>query len=255
MTASDDARQPRLYTELAPWFHLLTAPQDYREEAAEIAAVLLGASDGRLRTLLELGSGGGNNASHLKARFTCTLVDRSAAMLDASRTINPELEHVVGDMRSVRLGRTFDAVLVHDAVSHLTTEPDVQAALATVAAHLRPGGVALIAPDFVRESFSPREGRGGHAVDGRRLAYIERFVDPDPADSTYECRFEIELHEDGSVRRVGDLHVCGLFDRATWLRLAGRAGLADARWTHAPACESPSGGGDVLMVRRDAAAR
>jgi len=35
-------------------------------------------------------------------------------MLELSRTINPELEHLVGDMRTIRLGRTFDAVLIHD---------------------------------------------------------------------------------------------------------------------------------------------
>ena len=35
------------------------------------------AASGRLRTLLELGSGGGNNASHLKARFEMVLVEPS----------------------------------------------------------------------------------------------------------------------------------------------------------------------------------
>ena len=49
------------------------------------------------RTVLELGSGGGNNASHLKAQFRMTLVDRSPGMLAVSRALNPECEHVEGD--------------------------------------------------------------------------------------------------------------------------------------------------------------
>ena len=67
-------------------------------------------------TLLELGSGGGNNASHLKARFNCTLTDISPDMLALSRTLNPECEHLEGDMRTLRLGRTFDVVFIHDAI-------------------------------------------------------------------------------------------------------------------------------------------
>ena len=84
----------RLYSELADWFHLLTAPEDYAEEAAEIVRLAEAAVDGELRTLLELGSGGGNNASHLKARFDCTLTDVSEEMLALSRGLNPECEHI-----------------------------------------------------------------------------------------------------------------------------------------------------------------
>ena len=65
--------------------------------------------------MLELGSGGGNNASHLKAHFQLTLVDLSPAMLAVSRALNPECEHLQGDMRTVRLGRRFDAPTDHIA--------------------------------------------------------------------------------------------------------------------------------------------
>ena len=95
----------RLYTDLAPWFHLLTHPSDYGEEAAFVTRVVDEVVEGEARTLLELGSGGGNNASHLKARFECTLSDVSPEMLALSKTLNPECEHLVGDMRTLRLGR------------------------------------------------------------------------------------------------------------------------------------------------------
>ena len=90
---------PKLYGELASWWPLLSAPADYAEEAAFLRA-RSNASERPARTLLELGSGGGNNASHLKARFEMALVDPSPGMLDVSRALNPECEHVQGDMRT-----------------------------------------------------------------------------------------------------------------------------------------------------------
>ena len=103
--------RPRLYADLAPWFHLLTTPGEYVEEAAYNAERMAEAAVGPVRTVLELGSGGGNSASHLKQRFEMTLSDLSPEMLAVSRRINPEVEHVQGDMRSLRLpGRQFDGV-------------------------------------------------------------------------------------------------------------------------------------------------
>ena len=164
----------RIYADLAPWFHLLTDPADYAGEAAYYTQVIEAATDGRARTLLELGSGGGNNASYMKARFECTLTDLSEEMLEVSQTINPGCEHVQGDMRTLRLGRTFDAVFVHDAVDYLTSEADLGAAIETAAVHLGPGGVALFVPDTVSESFEPSTSHGGHdGPDGRALRYLE----------------------------------------------------------------------------------
>ncbi len=216
------------YSDLAPWFHLLTHPSDYEEEASFYAQVIEAASDGAAHTLLELGSGGGNNASHMKARFDCTLTDLSAEMLKLSRTINPECEHIPGDMRTLRLGRTFDAVFVHDAVDYLPTEADLRAAIETAAAHLRPGGVALIVPDAVKETFEPGTRHGGHdGEDGRALRYLEWTTDhPEPNDTTYDMDFVILLREPGRELRVEHDHrTCGLFPRQTWLRLLSESGL------------------------------
>jgi len=233
--------EPRLYGELAPWFHLLTAPHDYAEEAEQYRRLLLESCVGPVRTVLELGSGGGNNASHLKAHFELTLVDRSPQMLELSRTLNPECRHELGDMRSVRLGETFDAVFVHDAVAYITSEADLAATIATAAEHVRPGGVALFVPDYVRERFEPHTGTGGHDGADRGLRYLEWVWDPDPSDTTYISDFAYLLRdEDGGVRCEQDRHVCGLFPRATWVELIEGAGLrADPH--EVPPDEEPAG--------------
>jgi SAM-dependent methyltransferase len=216
----------RLYGDLAPWFHLLTAPSDYAVEAARYEEAIL-AELPEARTLLELGSGGGNNASHLKRRFTCTLSDLSPQMLSLSRTLNPECEHVLGDMRTLRLGRAFDAVFVHDAVMYLASEDDLRACLGTAFAHTRPGGVALFVPDCTRETFAPGTDHGGHdGADGRALRYLEWTSDPDPSDTSFEIDYAVVLHERGQPSRVvHDHHVVGLFPEHTWLHLLEAVGF------------------------------
>jgi len=218
--------KPKLYGELADWWPLLSPPADYAEEAAFFQRLLLSACRGPARTLLELGSGGGNTASHLKARFDMVLVDRSPDMLRVSRGLNPECEHVEGDMRTVRLGREFDCVFVHDAVAYMATEDDLRSAIETAAAHCRPGGAALLAPDYVRETFRAFTDHGGCDGDGRGMRYLEWTWDPDPSGRTYTVDFAYLLRDrDGTVRVEADRHVLGLFGRLDWLRLLSDAGF------------------------------
>jgi SAM-dependent methyltransferase len=218
---------PLLYDDLAEWWPLLSPPAEYEEEAAFYGDVLAGAADAPVRTVLELGSGGGNNASHLKRRFSMVLVEPSPGMRRVSVALNPDCEHVDGEMRTVRLGRTFDAVFVHDAVCYMTTEHDLRLAIDTAFAHCRPGGAALFCPDHVRERFQPSSDHGGHDGDGRGLRYLEWTWDPDPNDSTYIVDYAYLLREsDGAVRALHDRHTEGLFSRADWLRLLTEAGFA-----------------------------
>ena len=217
-----------IYDELAPWWPLLSAPADYEEEASYYADVLRERAERDPGTLLELGSGGGNNASFMKHRFRrATLVDRSAGMLEVSRGLNPECEHVLGDMRSVRLGRRFDCVFVHDAICYATTDAELQAVIETAYVHCEPGGAALFAPDFVREIFSPSTEHGGEdGSDGRGLRYLGWVSDPDPDDATYVVDYALLLKEpDGSVRVRHDRHLEGLFATDTWVDLLRRAGF------------------------------
>jgi SAM-dependent methyltransferase len=218
---------PRLYGELASWFHLLTAPEDYEEEAELYRRLLIEPAQGPVESVLELGSGGGNNASHLKRHLRLTLVDRSPGMLELSARLNPECEHVEGDMRTVRLGRTFDAVFVHDALAYILTEPDLQAVFDTAAVHCRPGGSAVFVPDYVTETFAVRTSHGGHdSEDGARgLRYLE-WVRADLSDPTrHVVDFAYLLREGEMVRVEHDRHLCGLFPRATWLRGLDAAGF------------------------------
>lgn len=223
---------PDLYGKLANWFHLLTAPQDYAEEAAFYRKVMLEASVSPLHAILELGSGGGNNASHLKAHFKMTLVDLSPDMLEISRRLNPECEHIQGDMRNIRLGRRFDAVFLHDAVSYLTTEDDLRQAIETAFVHCQPGGVALFCPDYITETFAPSTEHGGHDAGNRGLRYLSWIWDPDPIDTTYIMDMAYLLKEDDNVQCRSDRHLMGLFPGSRWQSLIREAGFSAQAISH-----------------------
>jgi SAM-dependent methyltransferase len=218
----------RLYSDLASWWPLVSPPADYTEEAADLLPVLVGDADAApARTLLELGSGGGSLASHLKSHFELTLTDLSAEMLTVSRRINPEAEHVQGDMTTLDLGRRFDRVLIHDAIMYLTTRDAVRAALRTAARHCRPRGIVVVMPDYVRETFAPSTQHGGEdGENGRALRFLEWSWDPDPHDDTFNTLFAVVLRDtSGRIEVVQDLHIEGCFPRANWLAWLEEAGL------------------------------
>lgn len=216
---------PKMYSSLARWFALLTPPGDYEQEAA-ICRDLFLRHNPHTRTILELGCGGGHNAFHLKNHFAMTLSDLSPEMLAQSKKLNPECEHIRGDMRSLRLNRQFDGVFVHDAISYMATTEDLRQAIATAAEHCAPGGCVLLLPDYYRETFSPATNHGGTDGEKEGMRYLEWIYDPDPADSTYIIDFAFILrNEAGEVTVEHDRHRLGLFSKNEWLAMLRETGL------------------------------
>jgi trans-aconitate methyltransferase len=225
-TGSEAMTDLKMYDSLAQWWPLLSPVAEYAEEAAFFLETLLAhPSLPEQPTLLELGSGGGSNAYYLKAHFTCTLVDLAPGMLEVSRTLNPECAHEVGDMRTVRVGHTFDAVFIHDALDYMTSEAEVRQALETAFLHCKPGGVALFVPDHLRETFEPDSDHGGADGADRSLRYLEWTLDPDPTDSTCVTHYAYMLHKGDRLWVEHETHTHGLFARAEWLRWLADAGF------------------------------
>lgn len=211
--------QPRLYTDLAWVWPFVSPPEDYVEEAATFRTRFArhGVADGA--SILHLGCGGGSIDWHLKAHYQVTGVDLSPAMLEHARALNPEVRYLTGDVRDVRLQRTFDAVLLHDAVAYMTTLADLHAAYATAAAHLEPGGVVVTLPEEVRQRFRQHRVQDStYSRDGCTVTTVHVDFDPDPADTWFEQTFVFLIREPGKALQIEvDTHRCGLWDLETML--------------------------------------
>ncbi|MEM1098636.1 MAG: class I SAM-dependent methyltransferase [Planctomycetota bacterium] len=264
---------PRLYGDLAWLWPVLSPPGDYVAEAATIDTVLVSRLGDGPKRILELGAGGGHTLLHLLAlgeersiacggfvgEHTGVAVDLSEAMLARCRDLIPGIDARVGDMRNVRLGERFDAVLIHDAVDYLLTEADVRQTLATVREHLRPDGLALIAPTYVAETFEAGDatedvpvpdayGSAVLAAHGVRSVSYATRLSPAEDEGTFAMTLTYDLeYVDGRSGRFVDEHRCGLFPEASWLTWMAECGLLAERWDEGAAGE---GGAWTLFVGR-----
>ena len=229
----------RLYGDLAYLWPLMSPPEEYADEAPQWRNQLLTRLGPKSRRVLELGTGGSHFISHLTDVFQVTAVDLSEQMLSNARKLNPAVEHVVGDMRSVRLDQVFDAVLIHDAIAYMTTEDDLIAAFATARDHLKPGGVFLTLPDHYADRPAwPYVNHRTHAQGDRELTYIE-YSAPDMSDpSLLQSTFIFVITENGERRIEFDHHTTGLFPVETWRRLIEKAGFRVERIDY-PVADGP----------------
>lgn len=224
----------RLYSDLARYWPIVSPPEDYAPEAESVRRLLARASPSlfsRTRhirpTLLELGAGGGHLIHHLTPSFDITAVDLSAPMLKHSRRLNPTVTHHVGDMRTARLGRTFNAVLVHDALAYMLTRGDLLKLFRTAKRHIKPDGLLVLMPDYLTENFPGHDlSHDHHTTRDEDITTVSLAHDPDPRDTTFELVMTFIIRKRGGEksRRVAspkiivDRHTCGLFPLSVWQR-------------------------------------
>jgi SAM-dependent methyltransferase len=137
----------RLFDDYADYYDLLYRDKDYAGEARYLQSLL--ARHGKTRGgFLDLGCGTGRHAIELvRLGYDGYGIDASDRMIGHARARTPpelksRLAFEIGDVRSARLGRRFDAVLaLFHVASYQTTNEDLAAMLATVREHLAPDGV------------------------------------------------------------------------------------------------------------------
>ncbi|ROZ64258.1 class I SAM-dependent methyltransferase [Kocuria soli] len=220
-----------LYEHLASWWPVISPVEGHAEEAAWIETLLPAQG-----SVLELGSGTGLLAHHLSKGLGMTLTDQSASMLAVSRELNPGCFHVEADMRELRLDRTFDAVLAHDAIDYMTTRSDLARAAATAYAHCAEDGVAVFVPDDLAETFVESTTlEENNAPDGRAARLVDWTWDPDPDDEKVQTEWLLLLRTAaGEVSVHHECHTFGLFGRQVWIDTLIEAGFSDVRSVEEP---------------------
>ncbi len=140
-----------LFADYARYYDLLYRDKNYAREA-DYVADLIHKFHPSAQSILELGSGTGIHASLLSEKsFNVHGIERSPEMLAQSLALpkvitsgHGQLTFTLGDIRNIRLNKSFDAVIaLFHVISYQTTNEDVMAAFATARHHLKPGGLFI----------------------------------------------------------------------------------------------------------------
>ncbi|MFI6008637.1 class I SAM-dependent methyltransferase [Streptomyces sp. NPDC051243] len=192
--------------------------KDYRAESAVVAKHIRSRFPAAA-SLLDVGCGTGGHLGHFAEEFGDVRgIDLADGMLDVARRNHPGIPVERADMRGFRLGRRFDAVAcLFAAIGNLTGEDELAATLRSFAAHLVPGGVAVLEPWWFPENFTP-DHVGGSVVThgGMTVARVSHTVLHDSGDASRMDVHYLVARPGQDVRHFSDTHVMALYSRAQY---------------------------------------
>jgi SAM-dependent methyltransferase len=220
----------RLYGDLAWIWPIMSPPEDYIEEAEFLTKLIKSYMSFDPKSMLHLGCGGGHIDMTFKKYSDITGIDISKPMLSLAKQLNPECEYMIGDMRDIRMEKSFDIVLVYDSVNYMLTETDLKSVFTTAYDHLNKGGIVLTVVEEEPYRFEQNKTKIQHRKSGDiELTYIEHWYDPDPKDSTYETDFVYLIRENKKLNVEIDQHICGMFELEIWEKLLADVGFEEKK--------------------------
>ena len=214
----------KAYNELAWTEEWLGEQSEYQEEVSVYVRLVHEYSAQPPQTMLHLGSGAGSHDRFFKQHFQITGVDLSPGMQDLAGKANPEVEYIQGDMRTIRMNKEFDVVIIPDSIDYMLTEDDLAQAIKTAVLHLKPGGVLLVVGK-TREIFMNNNFAYSGHKNGVHVTLLENnHVYPDQPDF-YEAVFCYLIREKQELTMHTEQHVLGLFSEEQWTGVFKRAGM------------------------------
>ena len=176
------------------------------------------------KTLLDVACGTGLHLVGLKEKFTIEGVDFEDEILDIAREKHPELSFQQADMRDFDLGKTFDVVICFGlSVGYMTSPEELTAAIGTMGAHVRPGGMLLIEPWLWPERFWVDRYTGGYIEhENGNIAWMQH-AQLDGDLSVFDIHYVFET-ADGLVH-FQDHETMGLFTDDQYRKAFDDAGM------------------------------
>lgn len=212
------------YNELAWTENLLANPEECKKEVLFYITLLKQYSVIEINSLLHLGCGAGGHDTYFKQQFKVTGVDLSNGMLKIARGRHSELEYIEGDMKTIRLNRQFDAVIIPDSIDYMVSEDEVNQAVTTAELHLTKGGVLLIAAK-TKETFRNNNFAYTGEKDGVNVTLLENNFINTFKPNTYESAFMYLIREQGKLSIRTEHQLLGLFSEDTWEKVFKNAWL------------------------------
>jgi SAM-dependent methyltransferase len=209
-------KSQRLYDAIYSW-------KDYRTEADRLDR-LIRERHPSARTLLDVACGTGKHLELLRPGYEVEGVDLDADMLAVARRRLPDVPLHQRDMTSLDLGKAFDVVLcLFSSIGYTRTDEALHAAVASMARHVRPGGLLMVEPWFFPEAWEP-----GHPhavfVDHDDLK-VARINVSGPVEDPMTLTFHYLVGTPEGVEHFTEDHVVGMFSHERYVAAFRAAGL------------------------------
>ncbi|MDV6011628.1 class I SAM-dependent methyltransferase [Haloechinothrix sp. LS1_15] len=177
-------------------------------------------------TLLDIACGTGAHLEHLAGSFDRVAgLELSESMLAMAKAKMPEVELHHGDMRTLSLGDTFDAVIcLFGSIGYVDSVDELHTTVRRFAEHTSKGGVVVLEPWWQPDTFTPGHISGDViTVDNRtiaRVSHASRLPDASHMQVHY-----VVAEPEGGIRHFTEEHICKLFPRQEYERALEGAGL------------------------------
>jgi SAM-dependent methyltransferase len=216
-----------LYGKVAKIYDLLytgTGIKDYPAESEAIHVIVQEASPGA-RTLLDVACGTGAHLEILRRWYEVEGIDLSPEMLEVARARLRDVPLHVADMRTLDLGRTFDAVTcLFSAIGYVTDPAEMRSTIQRLANHVAPGGV-LIVDGWVRPEDWGDTYRGGPDVASDEETMVVRLSFSRRNGSITEMDLHHLVRDAGGIDHFVEQHRLALVPTADYVAAFEAAGL------------------------------
>lgn len=252
-----------VFESYARYYDLLYKDKDYSAEVEYVTSHIRKHAP-QSEHILELGCGTGAHAEHLaRMGYTVHGVDMSEEMLaraEARKSALPaevagRLSFSSGDVRSVRTGETYDAVIsLFHVMSYQSTNDDLIAVFETAATHLSAGGLFLYdfwyGPAVLSQQPDTRVKRlEDSEIIVTRIAEPDLMVNQNLVDVNYDVF--IKNKAENEIEQLSEMHRMRYFflPEIEWYRGYVWKELVSEEWLSGDSLSEDSWSGVQLLSR------
>jgi SAM-dependent methyltransferase len=218
-----------LFTKTQQFYDAIYSRKDYAEEARRLKRFIAQHLRSGGRALLDVACGTGGHVPYLRDDFDYEGLDLDPKMLELARSHFPNIPFHQGNMIDFALGRTFDVVTcLFSSIAYSRTDPLLRQTIATMARHVCPEGIVVVAPFFAPDAWIP--GRlDAIFVDQPALKLVRMNISGVDASGTVaSLDFHYLVGTPEGVDHLTEHHELGLFTDEQYRAAFAQAGLSVA---------------------------
>lgn len=227
MSAALSAYARTVYDRSARIYDLLyvgSGIKDYSAEAAELHRIIQDVCP-TAKTLLDVACGTGAHLVELRRWYTVQGIDLSPAMLAVARPRLGDVPLRVADMRTLDLGRTFEAVIcLFSSIGYVTDPAEMHSTIGRLAAHVAPGGV-LILDGWIRPEDWHGDYRGEPDIARDDDVMVVRLAFSRLKGNITELDMHHLVHTKTGIEHFAEVHRLALTPTADYVSAVESAGL------------------------------